>query len=58
MISFLKGLLLGMNATFSFPVAPLYRYPYFFPLEALRGDFSRIEGDLNVILGQATNHDQ
>ncbi len=52
MISFLRGLLLGMNAAFSFPVAALYRYPYYFPLEALRGDFSRIDGDITLILGR------
>ena len=52
MFFFLRGLLLGMNAAFSFPVAALYRYPYYFPLEALKGDFSRIDNDIRLVLGR------
>jgi hypothetical protein len=47
---FVRGLLLGMNAAFSFPVALLYRYPYFFPMEALKGDSVRIEEDVAFLL--------
>jgi hypothetical protein len=50
MVSFLRGLLLGMTSAFSFPVALLYRYPYYFPMEALRGDSGKIEGDIASVL--------
>ncbi len=46
MIHFIRGLLLGMVSAFQFPVAPLYRYPYYFPGEALRGDWLRIGDDI------------
>lgn len=50
MISFIRGLLLGMVSAFSFPSTPLYRYPYFFPSEAMRGDWLRIGGDVEASL--------
>jgi hypothetical protein len=50
MVFFLRGLLLGMTSAFSFPVALLYRYPYYFPMEAFRGDSGRIEDDISSVL--------
>jgi hypothetical protein len=57
MITFIRGLLLGMVSAFSFPVAPLYRYPYYFPSEAFRGDWTRINKDVELALSEAYNMD-
>ena len=50
LLTFIRGLLLGMTSAFSFPVAPLYRYPYYFPGEAFRGDWGRIGKDVEIVL--------
>ncbi|TAE33649.1 MAG: hypothetical protein EAY65_04580 [Alphaproteobacteria bacterium] len=58
MISFVRGFLLGMVSAFSFPSAPLYRYPYFFPYEAMRGDWLRIGGDVDASIQEFIRSEQ
>jgi hypothetical protein len=52
MVNFFRGLLLGMGSVFRFPAAFIYRYPYYFPAEAFRGDWGKINKDIQIAFGK------
>lgn len=57
MLYFFRGLLLGIISSFSFQVAPLYRYPYYQSGEALRGDWMKIGKDVEASLTHGEGYD-
>jgi hypothetical protein len=57
MLHLLRGLFSGIASAFSFPVAPLYRYPYFRSGEAFRGDWLRIGEDVESVTSDGTDHE-
>ena len=46
-----------MVGAFSFPVAPLYRYPHYKSGEALRGDWLKIGKDIEAALTEGEGYD-
>ena len=47
-MSVFKGLLYGVVSSLTLTSPPLYRYPYRSALQAFRGDWKRIGGDIEA----------
>ncbi len=59
MMTFIRGVLLGMVSCFSFTSAPLYRYPHYKSGEAFRGDWLKIGKDVEAALTEGEGyHDE